>query len=254
MKIKDIVLLTKDDSLKKELSDILPKGFRLSMQISGSSPAVIFFDIDSMKAGPIRQFSDRNLVIAVTRQKRTEPVMEAIAFGAYETIQRPMRPDRISRLLQELHDFSEELKKFHTIAVPPPSSATCVIVGHSRAVMDVCKKLARLSQIDVPVLITGETGTGKELIAESIAQLSSRFGKPFVVVNCAAIPENLLESELFGFEKGSFTGAIAPKEGMLKIADEGYRVLFNCNRGAGQAVFHIHLHLLGGRPMNWPPG
>jgi transcriptional regulator with PAS, ATPase and Fis domain len=87
--------------------------------------------------------------------------------------------------------------------------------------MDVCKKLARLSQVDVPVLITGETGTGKELIAESIAQLSSRFGKPFVVVNCAAVPEALLESELFGFEKGSFTGAVAAKEGMLKIADEG---------------------------------
>jgi transcriptional regulator with PAS, ATPase and Fis domain len=87
--------------------------------------------------------------------------------------------------------------------------------------MDVCKKLARLSQVDAPVLITGETGTGKELIAESIAQLSSRFGKPFVVVNCAAVPENLLESELFGFEKGSFTGAVASKEGMLKIADEG---------------------------------
>jgi transcriptional regulator with PAS, ATPase and Fis domain len=87
--------------------------------------------------------------------------------------------------------------------------------------MDVCKKLARLSQVDAPVLITGETGTGKDLIAESIAQLSSRFGKPFVVVNCAAVPENLLESELFGFEKGSFSGAIAAKEGMLKIADEG---------------------------------
>lgn len=87
--------------------------------------------------------------------------------------------------------------------------------------MDVCKKLARLSQVDAPVLITGETGTGKELIAESIAQLSSRFGKPFVVVNCAAVPEALLESELFGFEKGSFTGAVASKEGMLKIADGG---------------------------------
>jgi transcriptional regulator with PAS, ATPase and Fis domain len=87
--------------------------------------------------------------------------------------------------------------------------------------MDVCKKLARLSQVETPVLITGETGTGKELIAETIAQLSSRFGKPFVVVNCAAVPETLLESELFGFEKGSFTGAVAAKEGMLKIADEG---------------------------------
>jgi len=221
MKINDVVLLTKDDSLKKELSDILPKGFGLSMQISESRPSVVFIDIDSMKAGQIRQISDRNLVIAITRHKSTELVMEATVFGAYETIMRPLRPESISRLLQELHEFREELKQFHTIDVPPPSSATSVIVGHSRAVMDVCKKLASLSQVDVPVLITGETGTGKELIAESIAQLSSRFGKPFIVVNCAAIPENLLESELFGFEKGSFTGAIAPKEGMLKIADEG---------------------------------
>jgi DNA-binding NtrC family response regulator len=221
MKTEMIVLLTEDNSLKKELSNILPEGFQLAMQISGSSPAVVLFDVDSMKAGPIRALSERNLVIAITRHKRTELVMETAAFGAYETIQRPLRTERLSALLQELHDFREELKQFHTIASPPPSSATCVIVGHSSAVMNVCKKLARLSQVDVPVLITGETGTGKELIAESIAQLSSRFGKPFVVVNCAAIPENLLESELFGFEKGSFTGAIAPKEGMLKIADEG---------------------------------
>jgi transcriptional regulator with PAS, ATPase and Fis domain len=81
--------------------------------------------------------------------------------------------------------------------------------------------MARLSQVDAAVLITGETGTGKELIAESIAQLSSRFGKPFVVINCAAVPEQLLESELFGFERGSFTGAVAPKEGMFRIADTG---------------------------------
>jgi DNA-binding NtrC family response regulator len=87
--------------------------------------------------------------------------------------------------------------------------------------MDLCKKIARLAQSEVPVLITGETGTGKELIAEAIAQLSVRFGKPFVVVNCAAVPEALLESELFGYEKGAFTGAGSPKEGILKIADGG---------------------------------
>jgi two-component system nitrogen regulation response regulator GlnG len=178
-------------------------------------------DVDSLKARPVKELSDRNLVIVITAQKSTLPVMEAVAFGAYEIIQRPFKSNEVSGLLKELHEFTEELKQFHTIDVPPPSSSTSVIVGHSRAVTDLCKKLARLSQVDVPIIITGETGTGKELIAESIAQLSSRFGKPFVVVNCAAIPENLLESELFGFEKGSFTGAVSPKEGILKIADEG---------------------------------
>ncbi len=212
---------TSDDTLVKELSDVLPEGYRISGKLTAGSSAVIFYDLDSMKAGPIRQLSDHNIVIAVTKQERTDTVMEAVALGAYETIQRPLRAEIVARLVQELYDFSEELKKVHIIDVPPSSAVTSVIVGHSRAVMDVCKKLARLSQVDVPVLITGETGTGKELIAESIAQLSSRFGNPFVVVNCAAIPENLLESELFGFEKGSFTGATASKEGIVKIADEG---------------------------------
>ncbi len=221
MNIKELVLLTDDKNLEQELLKALPQGHGLSMKLPGKSSAVVFVDLDTMKAGPIRQLSDQNLVIAVTRDRSASPVMEAAALGAYELIQRPFRTEKITRLLQELHSFSEELRHFHTIDVPPPSSSTSVIVGHSSEVLEVCKKLARLSQVDVPVLITGETGTGKELFAESIVQLSSRFGKPFVVVNCAAIPENLLESELFGYERGSFTGAVAPKEGILKIADEG---------------------------------
>lgn len=216
-----IVLLTRDNSLKKELSDAVPKGFSIATQISGSAHAVIFVDVDAMRAGTIRELSDKNFVIAVTKQKRTEQVMEATAFGAYEIIHRPIGADVVARLLHELQELRKEIKDIITLTPPPPAASTCAIVGHSPATMDVCKKLARLSQVEVPVLITGETGTGKELIAESIAQLSSRFGKPFVVVNCAAVPETLLESELFGFEKGSFTGATAAKEGMLKIADEG---------------------------------
>ncbi|MBI5213577.1 MAG: sigma-54-dependent Fis family transcriptional regulator, partial [Nitrospirae bacterium] len=215
-----IVLFTKDESLRKELSEVLPKGFKASPPATTEKNAFIFFDIDTMKPGQIRELHEKNLVIAVTKQKRTEPVMEAATFGAYEALQRPLKEEAVLTLLNELRDFTEEIKDNVPIAGLPPTP-TCAIVGNSPIIMDVCKKLARLSQVDAPVLITGETGTGKELIAESIAQLSSRFGKPFVVVNCAAVPETLLESELFGFEKGSFTGAIATKEGMLKIADEG---------------------------------
>jgi DNA-binding NtrC family response regulator len=216
-----IVLLTKDSSLKKELSDTIPKGLGISAQISGTGHTIVFFDIDTMRAGAIKELSGRNFVIAVTKQNKTEPVMEATSYGAYEVVQRPFSTDVMTRLLQELEDFREEIRNYIAVTSPPPAAATCAIVGQSPVIMDVCKKLARLSQVEVPVLITGETGTGKELIAESIAQLSSRFGKPFVVVNCAAVPETLLESELFGFEKGSFTGAIAAKEGILRIADEG---------------------------------
>lgn len=218
--MEKLILLTQDDTLKEELPSLLPKGYTVSPKQPSSSNAVIFFDIDTLKPGLIRELSETNLVIALTRQKRTEPVMEATTYGAYEVIQRPPTGDAVSFIVRELSDLRDEIKDSIALAGLPPAP-TCAIVGHSPVIMDVCKKLARLSQVEVPVLITGETGTGKELIAESIAQLSSRFGKPFVVVNCAAVPENLLESELFGFEKGSFTGAVSAKEGMLKIADEG---------------------------------
>jgi len=219
MKTETIVLMTGDDSLGKELSNLLPKGYRLSRSNPGAHP-VVFFDIDTMKQGLMKELRERHLVIAVTKQKRTGPVMEATTSGAYEILHRPLKEESVLGLLGELRNLSEEIKDFIPAATLPPTP-TCIIVGQSPLIMDVCKKLARLSQIDAPVLITGETGTGKELVAESIAQLSSRFGKPFVVVNCAAVPENLIESELFGFEKGSFTGAVSAKEGMLKIADEG---------------------------------
>jgi len=218
--MENIVLQTTDASLKKELMDVLPKGSKILEQLPEKEGACVFFDLDTLRPGAIRDFGDGYYVIAVTKQKHAGPVMEAATFGAYEVIQRPLGRDTVARLLQELREFSAEITDSLPIA-PLPPTPTCAIVGHSPIIMDVCKKLARLSQVDAPVLITGETGTGKELIAESIAQLSSRFGKPFVVVNCAAVPENLLESELFGFEKGSFTGAVASKEGMLKIADEG---------------------------------
>lgn len=215
-----IVLLTKDPALRKELSEAVSRGTAVVDRVPGKAGAFIFFDIDTIKPGEIREIGPDHYVIAVTRQRRTDPVMEAATFGAYEVIQRPLTAEVIAGLLKELQEFRDEIRDNIPIA-PLPPTPTCAIVGHSPIIMDVCKKLARLSQVDAPVMITGETGTGKELIAESIAQLSSRFGKPFVVVNCAAVPEALLESELFGFEKGSFTGAVASKEGMLKIADEG---------------------------------
>ncbi len=215
-----ITLFTKDDSLREELSGILPKGTGLSGRISAFPNPLLFFDLDSMKPGLIKELREKSIVIAITRQRMTTSVMEATAFGAFEVIHRPLDKDSLLRIIGGAIALSSEIRDAVTIANFPPTP-TCAIVGQSAVIMDVCKKISRLSQVDTPVLITGETGTGKELVAEAIAQLSSRFGKPFVVVNCAAVPENLMESELFGFEKGSFTGAVSAKEGMLRIADEG---------------------------------
>jgi two-component system nitrogen regulation response regulator GlnG len=217
--MKRISLFSKDANLKKELSSVLPRSFKITKS-PGAKDRFIFIDIDTLGLGLIKELSEENFVIAITKQKRTEPVMEATASGTYEIIHRPLKRDTVFQLLQELQSLSSEMNDSIPIT-NPPLIPTCAMVGNSSAIMIVCKKLAQLSQVEVPVLITGETGTGKELVAESIAQLSQRFGKPFVVINCAAVPEALLESELFGFEKGAFTGALSPKEGMLKIADGG---------------------------------
>jgi DNA-binding NtrC family response regulator len=221
-KMKKILLLTKDKSLQKELSAVLPGGYKIFKRLSVTGDSIIFVDIDTLGTGLIRDYSQEAFVIAVTKKKKTGTVIEATTFGAYEIVHRPFRRNIVPRIINELDGIKEEIKDHIDITKGDFSvDPTCAIVGHSTLIMDVCKRLARLAQVEMPVLITGETGTGKELIAESITQLSQRFGKPFVVINCAAIPDALLESELFGFEKGAFTGALSPKEGFLKIADGG---------------------------------
>ena len=99
------------------------------------------------------------------------------------------------------------------------------LIGNSPALEEALEHVARVAPTDSTVLILGETGTGKELIARAIHNMSSRCGRPFVKLNCAAIPLDLLESELFGHEKGAFTGAIAQKLGRFEMADGGTQVL-----------------------------
>lgn len=225
--MRKILLISGDKVLAKELAGLLPKGYKLTGAQSKKAPVTagiscIVLDLDTVEIHLIKEYSEKTFVVAVTGQERTGPVMEAATWGAYEIMQRPLRKERVERLLNELHKLATEME--HTITISKDTlapAATCVIVGRSTLVMSLCEKVARIAQVEVPVFVTGETGTGKELVAEAIAQLSPRFGKPFVVINSAAVPEALLESELFGYERGAFTGAVAPKEGILKTADNG---------------------------------
>ncbi|MBI5177956.1 MAG: sigma-54-dependent Fis family transcriptional regulator [Nitrospinae bacterium] len=187
---------------------------------NGSYRFPVIVDVDSVSSDNISRLRDHTFVVALTEMKEAGPVMESASLGAYEVALRPLDARSLMRVLEDIEETIGEVEK--RVAVKNPSPApTCAIVGFSPEIMAVCKRMARLAQVEVPVLITGETGTGKELIAESIAQNSRRIGKPFVVVNCAAVPETLLESELFGFEKGAFTGAVTAKDGLMKTADGG---------------------------------
>jgi two-component system nitrogen regulation response regulator GlnG len=226
--MKTILLVSSNGKdLAKELSAVLPKGYKLAAAgphkaVVTAETACVVYDIDTVEVHRIKEFSEKAFVLAVTDQEKTGPVMEAATWGAYEIMRRPLKKERIARVLEELRNLRLEMD--HAVVISKDTiapAATCVIVGRSSLVMSLCEKVARIAQVEVPVLITGETGTGKELVAEAIAQLSSRFGKPFVIINSAAVPDTLLESELFGYERGAFTGAVAPKEGMLRTADGG---------------------------------
>jgi len=144
--------------------------------------------------------------------------MVANLVGQALRLHRVVAEDR-ERLIFEQHRLAKELSTLKTPKTAAPKLAG--ILGKSRALRAVTERIEQVAKSNAPVLIRGETGTGKELFARAIHELSSRKGKPFIKVNCAALPESVIESELFGHEKGAFTGAIATRKGRFELAHGG---------------------------------
>jgi DNA-binding NtrC family response regulator len=147
--------------------------------------------------------------------------IEAVKAGAFDFLAKPLDPAELRRAVGEAVDCSR--KGSEPVAIDPRNELAedaDTLVGSSRAMLDVYKALGRLSPTPVTVLIRGETGTGKELVARALYQHGHRAHRPFVTVNCAAIPENLLESELFGHERGAFTGATSTRIGKFEQAHQ----------------------------------
>jgi DNA-binding NtrC family response regulator len=161
-------------------------------------------------------------VIVMTAFGTIENAVEAMKLGAYDFIQKPIDVDHLSLLLRRCREhrqlrfenllLKEEFQKLHRLPA---------IVGDSAPIVGVSQAIQRVAPTDSTVLLQGESGTGKELFARAIHQLSARRDRPFVAINCAAIPETLIENELFGHEKGSFTGASGRQLGKFELADTG---------------------------------
>ena len=170
----------------------------------------------------IRKKEDSLPVIIMTAYGAIETAVEAMKEGAYDFITKPFEEERLlhtvrralehQRLLLRNMDLERRLRE---------KEKETFFVGESPPMKKLIDTLRLVAKTDVTVLITGETGTGKELAARMIHNLSGRTGKPFVVVNCPAIPENILESELFGYRKGAFTGANSDREGLFQAAQGG---------------------------------
>ncbi|MBU1055458.1 MAG: sigma-54 dependent transcriptional regulator [Proteobacteria bacterium] len=158
-------------------------------------------------------------VIIVTAYGSLETTMEALRLGASDYISKPFSPEAIRLKVKKVLDV-RDLQQRHLI-VHPETLQEPQFIGSSAVMVEFYKQLARAADAWDSVLIEGESGTGKELAARALHQLSSRRGNSFVALNCGAIPENLLESELFGYEKGAFTGADKSHKGLLALAQEG---------------------------------
>jgi len=155
-------------------------------------------------------------VILVTAYASPEDAIAAMKAGAYDYLTKPFKLEEIKSVIHNALELTEG-----QVPVEAPVGIFCNLVGHSTKMVQIYNLIRQVGPTRTNVLISGESGTGKELAARAIHQHSSRNGKPFVTINCSAIPENLMESELFGHVKGAFTGAVANKKGLFEMANEG---------------------------------
>src|SRR6202795_416318 len=170
----------------------------------------------------IRRIDARIPVIFVTMAKTADAAIEAMKQGAYDYLFKPLDLHQLRRVVGEALEVARRMREPAVIAeTPPDPDVDGAIVGSCPAMREVYKAIGRVAAQDVPVLITGESGTGKELVARAVYQHGPRAKAPFLALNCAAIPEQLLESELFGHEKGAFTGADRRRIGKFEQCNGG---------------------------------
>jgi two-component system nitrogen regulation response regulator GlnG len=191
-------------------------------QLPGESPQVVVSDIRMPGLSGLefmQQLKDRLPaipIIIMTAYSDLESAVAAFQGGAFEYLPKPFDVDHAVELVRRALAESER-----QVGGPPPETATPEIIGQAPAMQEVFRAIGRLAQSQATVLITGESGTGKELVARALHRHSPRGARPFIAINTAAIPKDLLESELFGHERGAFTGAQAMRRGRFEQAEGG---------------------------------
>jgi len=159
-------------------------------------------------------------VVLITAHGSIDTAVEALKSGAFDFVTKPFDKDEVRQIVSKALK-TRELRGADATSTPTAQAARFGIIGTSPGITDLYAILERVANTPTTVLITGESGTGKELVARALHEHSGRKGKPFIKVNCAAIPKELIESELFGYERGAFTGAVTSKPGRFELANGG---------------------------------
>ena len=169
----------------------------------------------------IQRIAPDTKVIVATGNGERKTALRAISSGAYDFCEKPVEIDVLRTIMERAFYLYRLEQENRAIAAMPARSPIERIVTSNPAVLKVCRDIEKLAATNVPVLLLGESGTGKEALAQALHQLGPRAKAPFVAINCGAIPENLLESELFGYERGAFTGAVKQTIGKIEGAHKG---------------------------------
>ena len=232
-----ILIIDDDDQLRRSFERLLTEeGYSVKNAPSGeagvrivheSVPDLVILDMRLPGMNGLETFmalheiEPKLPVIIMTAYGTTETAIEATKMGAFDYVLKPFDiPDMLVVIKQAL-EAGRFMRSPVDMNATPERAAREAIIGRSKPMHEVYKAIGRVSPTDATVLIRGESGTGKELVARAIYQHSLRASKPFLIINCVAIPENLLESELFGYEKGAFTGASHRRVGKIEQADGG---------------------------------
>jgi two-component system response regulator AtoC len=233
------ILVADDDAsirslLKQLLSDEgysvveATTGTEVVEKVKDTNPDLVIMDVrmpelDGIEAlSKLKVSSPKTSVLIMTAFGSSNNAIRAMELGAFDYITKPFELDKISHTVKRVIEYRDLTSEVQVLRDEISSLVqTERIVGNSPAMQEVYKTVGKVAKADATVLITGESGTGKELVAEALHYNSNRRSGPIVKVSCAALPETLLEAELFGHEKGSFTGAMTQRRGRFEMADKG---------------------------------
>jgi two-component system response regulator AtoC len=235
---RQILVADDDSSIRSLLKQVLADegyavleaatGTEVVERVGEAHPDLVIMDVrmpelDGIEALPkVKSSSPGTAVLIMTAFGSSNAAIKAMELGAFDYITKPFELDKISHTVKRAFEYQDLTQEVEVLRDEISSLVqTERIVGNSPPMQEVYKTVGKVAKSDATVLITGESGTGKELVAEALHFNSTRRSGPLVKVSCAALPETLLEAELFGHEKGSFTGALAMRKGRFELADKG---------------------------------
>ena len=235
---KSILVADDDSSIRSLLRQLLQdEGYAIQEAATGievvdkvkeSMPDLVIMDVrmpelDGIEAlSRVKAASPRTAVLIMTAFGSSNAAIRAMELGAFDYVTKPFELDKVDHTVHKVFEYQDLAQEVEVLRGEISSLVqTERIVGNSPAMQEVYKTIGKVAKADATVLVTGESGTGKELVAEALHYNSTRRAGALVKVSCAALPETLLEAELFGHEKGSFTGALTQRRGRFELADKG---------------------------------